>query len=58
MKVSYGFSVYILLTENVSHVALYVTDKLRNQAFREMPKNFSHFLKWVGLIQWGISRDD
>ena len=24
---------------------LYVTVKLRNQAFREMPKNFSHFLK-------------
>ena len=25
--------------------AVYVTGKLRNQAFREMSKNFSHFLK-------------
>ena len=27
------------------YIHIYVTGKLRNQAFREMPKNFSHFLK-------------
>ena len=26
-------------------VCVYVTGKLRNQAFRDMSKNFSHFLK-------------
>ena len=26
-------------------IYIYVTGKLRNQAFREMPKIFSHFLK-------------
>ena len=28
-----------------SSYGLYVTGKLRNQAFRKMPKSFSHFLK-------------
>ena len=27
------------------YIYIYVTGKLCNQAFREMPKNFSHFLK-------------
>ena len=31
--------------ESSEALYIYVTGKLCNQAFREMPKNFSHFLK-------------
>ena len=35
----------ILLYSMLYNYSIYATGKLRNQAFHEMPKNFSHCLK-------------